>query len=115
MRLAVSMRFENIDSFEQCLKQHREKVHYHFSKLLETRDSSHPNTAEEAIETGLGAVWLELIEKEGGQKELAGAGFEHPDEVIRMLDHLRNDPATRSLSVEGRKRQIGRASCRERV
>jgi len=58
----------------------------------------------EKIESGLQAVWLDLIEEEQGRKVLAEAGFENPDHVMRVLDDLRKDPETRLLSSHGRNR-----------
>ncbi len=31
-------------------------------------------------------------------------GYDRPDEVIRLLDYLKNDPETRALSPRGRRR-----------
>jgi glutamate-ammonia-ligase adenylyltransferase len=104
VRLAASMGFADPESFFRCLERHRENVHDHFNKLLEAKDAEYAGDQVERIETGLEAVWQNLIEVEQSRNLLIEAGFENPAEVIRLLGYLRNDPATRSLSSTGRHR-----------
>jgi glutamate-ammonia-ligase adenylyltransferase len=104
MRLAASMGFADAESFTRHLEQHRRIVHDHFNQLLGPKDSDCTDDQGEKIESGLEAVWKGLIEDEQGRKVLAEAGFENPNQVIRLLDYLRNDPETRLLSSHGRNR-----------
>ena len=104
MRLAASMGFADAESFTRQLEQHRRIVHYHFNQLLGPKDSERIDDQGEKIESGLQAVWLDLIEDEQGRKVLADAGFENPNHVMPLLDYLRNDPETRLLSSDGRNR-----------
>ncbi|MDL1964920.1 MAG: bifunctional [glutamate--ammonia ligase]-adenylyl-L-tyrosine phosphorylase/[glutamate--ammonia-ligase] adenylyltransferase [Deltaproteobacteria bacterium] len=100
-RLAASMGFDKWEFFALELKRHMEGVHYHFNKLLATEDFE---TKSEKIDNELKDVWLCLIENDHSNKVLLNAGFDEPNEVLRLLEHLRNDPETRSLSNEGRRR-----------
>ena len=103
-RLAASMGFADPGSFFRCLERHRENVHDHFNKLLEAEDSEYSGEQVERIETGLESVWQNLIEEDHSRNVLIEAGFENPAEVMRLLNNLRNDQATRSLSSTGRNR-----------
>ncbi|MEE8430112.1 MAG: bifunctional [glutamate--ammonia ligase]-adenylyl-L-tyrosine phosphorylase/[glutamate--ammonia-ligase] adenylyltransferase [Candidatus Desulfatibia sp.] len=103
-RLAASMGFADPGSFFRCLAKHRENVHNHFVSLLEAKDSEYSGEQVERMENGLEAVWQSLIEEDHGRNVLIEAGFENPAAVMRLLDYLRNDQATRSLSSAGRNR-----------
>ncbi len=103
-RLAASMGFPDGESFARDLEKHRGIVHYHFNQLLGPKDSEHIDDQGEKIESGLQAVWQDIIEYEQGRKVLADAGFENPDRVMCFLDDLRDDPETRLLSSHGRNR-----------
>jgi len=100
-RLAASMGFDKWEFFALELKRQMGSVHYHFNKLLATEDFE---TKGEKIDSELKNIWLDLIENDHSNKVLFNAGFDGPDEVLRLLEHLRNDPETRSLSDKGRKR-----------
>ncbi len=97
-RLALSMGFENWDAFASLLEKHHKNVHRHFNSLLGA------NHQHDTIINDLNAVWQNLLEKEKSRKILSQAGFENPDEVLQLLDHLHNDLETGSLSREGRER-----------
>ncbi|MBU4388713.1 MAG: bifunctional [glutamate--ammonia ligase]-adenylyl-L-tyrosine phosphorylase/[glutamate--ammonia-ligase] adenylyltransferase [Proteobacteria bacterium] len=100
-RLAASMGFDKWEFFALELKRYMESVHYHFNKLLATKDFE---TKSEKIDNELKAVWLDLTKDDHSNKVLFDAGFCEPDDVLHLLEDLRNDPETRSLSDEGRKR-----------
>jgi glutamate-ammonia-ligase adenylyltransferase len=104
LRLAASIGFADVESFTRHLEQHRRIVHDHFNQLLGPKDSERTDDQGEKIESGLEAVWKGLIEDEQVRKVLAEAGFENPNQVMRLLDYLRNDPETRLLSSHGRNR-----------
>jgi glutamate-ammonia-ligase adenylyltransferase len=55
---------------------------------------------------GLKDIWWRSTDKERNLQALSSAGYKEkqPDEVLRLLEHLRDDPATRSLSKEGKER-----------
>jgi glutamate-ammonia-ligase adenylyltransferase len=104
IRLAASMGFFDEESFARDLEKHRGIVHDHFNQLLGPKDLERIDDQGEKIESGLQAVWQDIIEDEQGRKVLADAGFENPDHVMHLLDYLRNDPETRLLSSDGRNR-----------
>jgi [glutamine synthetase] adenylyltransferase / [glutamine synthetase]-adenylyl-L-tyrosine phosphorylase len=104
MRLSASMGFDTPEAFEKQLEKHREIVHSHFDKLLEAKDSEPVDDRAKEIKTGLEAIWENLLGGNKRQDILLSAGFENSDDVERLLDHLRNHPATRSLSSDGRQR-----------
>jgi glutamate-ammonia-ligase adenylyltransferase len=104
VRLAASMGFVDPESFFEHLVKHRKNVHFHFNKLLESKESVQPGDSVAAIKTELEAVWQGLTETEHRRRVLIEAGYENPDEVMRLLDYLCNDPVTQSLSSNGRDR-----------
>ena len=104
MRLAASMGFDTPEAFDLQLEKHKRIVHSHFDKLLEAKDSEPVDDRTKEIQTGLEAIWENFLEDKNRQKILLAAGYENFDEVERLLDHLRNHPATRSLSSDGRQR-----------
>jgi [glutamine synthetase] adenylyltransferase / [glutamine synthetase]-adenylyl-L-tyrosine phosphorylase len=104
IRLAASMGFWDFESYARCLEQHRRIVHDHFNQLLGTGDSRRFDEQGEKIESGLQAVWQNVLEDDQVRKVLAEAGFENPDRVMHLLNDLRNDPETRLLSSYGRNR-----------
>lgn len=106
-RLAVSMGFVDWKSFSFHLSRHMERVHYHFNALLtekEPDDRIEHDKQEAKIEIQLKGIWQNLIDNEKSINLLSEAGFDKPEKVLRLLDHLRNDSHTRALSIEGRKR-----------
>jgi len=103
-RLSVAMGFDTAEAFDHQLEKHRKIVHSHFNKLFEAKDSEPVDDRAKEIKTGLEAIWENYLEDKKCQKILLAAGYENFDEVRRLLDHLRNHPATRSLSSGGRQR-----------
>ena len=102
--LALSMGFTgrvtSWDLFAPSLEHCMERVHFHFSNLLV---SNKPETYDKDTAKNLEAVWQDPADSKECIKALSTAGFDSPDEALRQLDFLRNDPATRALSREGRK------------
>ncbi len=103
-RLAASMGFDTFESFYDLLEKERNSVHSHFNKLLETKDAEQTGDRNREIDMALEAIWENLLDDKSRRKTLHSAGYERSDEVMQLLDHLRNHPATRSLSSEGRLR-----------
>lgn len=101
MRLALSMNFEDPKTFSHQLNYHRERVHAHFRMLLQANDSDHH---EKKREKALERIWLGLLEKEEARHHLSTIGFEESDQVLRLLEHLRQDTAARALAIEGHRR-----------
>ncbi|MBE0664334.1 MAG: bifunctional [glutamate--ammonia ligase]-adenylyl-L-tyrosine phosphorylase/[glutamate--ammonia-ligase] adenylyltransferase, partial [Candidatus Aminicenantes bacterium] len=101
LRLAISMGFSNWEDYRTELNRCLDSVHFHFSKLLVAGDSKQDR---DSLTTRLEGVWLESVDDEQGQEILRTAGFDRPRKIMSLLDDLKNDAATRSLSSEGRDR-----------
>ena len=101
LRLAISMGYPDTDSFNTALKNHREIVHHHFQMLLESGDS---DDAQKNIDDPLVGFWQHPSAGQQTASTLNAMGYDRPDEVIKLLDYLKNDPETRALSPRGRRR-----------
>lgn len=101
-RLSVSMGFDDWASFMARLETHLRNVHFQFDELLVRKDERQEN--EDSTGQVLYAVWQGLAEETKMEEALLAAGYKAPGEVTRILDYLRNDFATRSLSSQGRGR-----------
>ena len=100
-RLAASMGFSDPQTFELQLAKHRKQVHAHFQMLLATSDSE---TRDKETAWQLDRIWQHQIGAEQAQEILSSMGYDQPDDVLQLLDYLRNDPETRALSTRGRQR-----------
>jgi len=103
-RLSLSMGFSEWALFKNQLKHHMERVHHYFNKLLGSNDSTVLEDQEEKVIHELGSIWQTFDKYEGYQNILHSVGFADPEKVVGVLKNLRNDPATRSLSSDGRTR-----------
>ncbi|SPD71752.1 Glutamate-ammonia-ligase adenylyltransferase [uncultured Desulfobacterium sp.] len=103
-RLALSMGFEDWESFAGRLKLHMDVVHGHFSKLLGPEESREATDQKQGSINGLKAVWHDIKQDEGLDHILIEAGYTRPKEVVHLLANLRNSSATKSLSSKGRTR-----------
>ncbi len=101
LRLAASMGFENAESFTTVLNRHRQIVHGHFQMLLE---SGEVENNDEELEDPMEGIWQNAHDSSLAAQRLTSLGYDQPDEVLRLLDFLRNDPETRALSPKGRQR-----------
>jgi len=101
LRLAVSMGFPDRKSFNTALKNHREIVHGHFQMLLESGDT---DNRQKNIEDPSEVIWQNPPAAQKAGNMLSTMGYDRPDEVIRLLTYLKNDPETRALSPRGRRR-----------
>jgi glutamate-ammonia-ligase adenylyltransferase len=101
LRLAASMGLTDVGSFYSILKKHREIVHSHFQMLLEP---SEIDNRQKGLDDPLEGIWQNLRGGQQAKEILVAAGYRQPDEVLKLLDYLRNDPETRALSPRGRQR-----------
>jgi len=99
VRLAASMGYATWDAFAVQLGRHRETVHFHFSGLLAQTDSGDKDTPDD-----LAGVWQGLTDSDQNNAVLGSAGFESPDEIVRILNRFRNDLGGRVLNREVRER-----------
>ncbi|MBU0986328.1 MAG: bifunctional [glutamate--ammonia ligase]-adenylyl-L-tyrosine phosphorylase/[glutamate--ammonia-ligase] adenylyltransferase [Proteobacteria bacterium] len=103
-RLAASLGFQTWESYADFLKRHRQTVHHHFNNLLQPQDPAEERSQDQKTENELKALGMGLLEAEAGLTLLSEIGFDKPDEVLRIIEHLRHDPATRALTSDGRNR-----------
>ena len=101
LRLAASMGFADAGSFHAALDHHRDRVHAHFQLLLETGDSG---DRPPQSEVSLDSIWQKAMGSRQAGEMLAGLGYDQPEQVLGLLEYLRNDPETRALSPKGRRR-----------
>jgi glutamate-ammonia-ligase adenylyltransferase len=101
MRLALSMGFENKEEFRRRLEEHRSIVHRHFSMLLEPK---HAKQSPGGRGAELEEIWQGALPSGRGEKILSATGYQDPAGAVRLLAHLREDLAGRSLGREGRDR-----------
>ncbi len=113
LRLAAAMGYADWDTFHQQLQAHRDRVHRHFAELLQTDTGRDKTASPSPAEAGdirladLGAVWHQRVDKSKGCELLAQAGFKLTDKAWQLIDHLKNDQRTRTMSAEGQER-LGR-------
>ncbi|CAB1064126.1 Glutamine synthetase adenylyl-L-tyrosine phosphorylase (EC / Glutamate-ammonia-ligase adenylyltransferase (EC [Olavius sp. associated proteobacterium Delta 1] len=101
LRLAASMGFAGAGSFKSALDDHRDRVHGHFQMLLESGDAG---DRPQKIEAPLDSIWQNVTESRQAGQTLASLGYDQPEQVLPLLEYLRNDPETRALSPKGRRR-----------
>ncbi len=102
LRLVASMGYPDPKEFFAELDRHMTTVHRHFNTLLE-----HNHLADEAfdpLESEFRSLWLEQADPAGVRTDLHRLGFSDPDRVLALLENLRQNPSTRSMSADGRKR-----------
>jgi glutamate-ammonia-ligase adenylyltransferase len=101
LRLAASMGFADLKSFNSALDKHRRTVHGHFQMLLETSDSEdRPTDDDDPLEV----IWLDFAGAQPAENILRQMGYEQPQEVLQLLKYLRTAAETKSLSPRGRQR-----------
>jgi len=100
VRLAASMGFKEWEAFSAQLDKHRAHVHHHFNGLLTTQRTG----KEDRKKKELTEVWQDLSASDSNLRALSAAGFDEPEKVLGLLNHLNDDSATRGLSNQGRKR-----------
>jgi len=100
-RLAAAMGFSGWEAFFDRLRLHRERVHAHFSSLLEAKDTVRPDTGKRQL---LIDLWQDSVNIRDNTTLLGRAGFHAPNQVLHILEQIRSDPETRKLGREGRKR-----------
>ncbi|MGD9975292.1 MAG: bifunctional [glutamate--ammonia ligase]-adenylyl-L-tyrosine phosphorylase/[glutamate--ammonia-ligase] adenylyltransferase [Desulfatirhabdiaceae bacterium] len=102
LRLSAAMGFSDPDRFHSDLTMHMTRVHHHFSTLLE-----HGHGAPEQVDsddTRCRFIWMAHGDNDAGLHAIEQLGFQNPQRVVDLLDNLRNSPATRAMSAEGKKR-----------
>ncbi len=107
-RLTAAMGFSDISSLESALDHHRQRVHRHFSKLLESEETDskqHPEDTEEPLY--LIGIWDGSLDEASALERLEAIGISPPEDSYRMLRDLHRQSSRPSLSGEGLQR-LGR-------
>jgi glutamate-ammonia-ligase adenylyltransferase len=95
------MGFDDAGAFTAALDQHRHNVHRHFQLLLESGDAGDGSPKRKDPIDG---IWQDVVEPRQADQLLASLGYDRPEEVLSLLEYLKNDPETRALSPKGRQR-----------
>lgn len=100
LKLATAMGYDTWNTFIKELKHHRSRVRTHFNSLLDSGDAQEDNDDDQ----DLAALWEDRLLRDMQITVIEHAGYKDADHCLRMLDYLKNDPGTRALSHNGRKR-----------
>lgn len=103
LRLAAAMGEASWEDLAHRLQRHTETVHRHFRGLLAGAATADTDTDDHQRQA-LAGLWKSLTLDRDARRALAEAGFASPEAVRPLLEHLNNDPTTRALSPEGRRR-----------
>jgi [glutamine synthetase] adenylyltransferase / [glutamine synthetase]-adenylyl-L-tyrosine phosphorylase len=104
LRLAVAMGFADWPAFAEELTQHMTTVHRHFNSLLAGPETEANKNGQDGAIHDLEMVWQQSLGEAEGRRALSAAGFDQPGAVLKLMEDLRNDSRTRSLSSTGRQR-----------
>ena len=100
-RIAFSMGFASWAEFMSDLQQHRDRVSMHFSDVIA------PAAAEQEADPhggDWGLLWKGELEPEQALQQLESAGFERPDDALRLLDNLHQSRKVKMLQQIARER-----------
>jgi len=100
-RLALSLGFQDADSFRKTLDHHRNMVHLHFRSLLKMGNAENPSDTCPQVCT---EIWQNPAKAGENSDMLKTAGFDDPQAILHLLKEFREDLAVHVLSSEGRER-----------
>ncbi len=100
LRLAFASGFTNVKSLADELERQRERVHRYFAQLFRTEDDA---TGEREPDK-LAAVWLGTADAEGAKQILCDSGYAQPEEVLNLVNALREGPMVTAFSTGARAR-----------
>jgi glutamate-ammonia-ligase adenylyltransferase len=103
-RLAAAMGSDRWEPFYEALERHRKNVHRHFGRLLGSPQETPARAAGEDSRQELEQAWLYASDAQKSKRNMEAARIGRPEEAAMLLSHLRNDPAIRSMSRDGRER-----------
>ncbi|MFK8067418.1 MAG: bifunctional [glutamate--ammonia ligase]-adenylyl-L-tyrosine phosphorylase/[glutamate--ammonia-ligase] adenylyltransferase [Gammaproteobacteria bacterium] len=99
-RVSYGMGFDNWEDFLSDLDKYRDRVSFRFSSLLKTDDDEE----NEKVPVDLTAIWMNEIDQEDVEVELAKLGFDQPLEILQMIDLTREAYGQAQLSNDARER-----------
>jgi glutamate-ammonia-ligase adenylyltransferase len=97
-RLAYSMGFDGWETFETQIRKHRQRVHNHFEQVF----ASPQTEPVEKAPIDLFAIWQGSLDQPTAIQTLKAAGFDQPEDVIRLLEQLHQSYSVRIVSTQGR-------------
>ena len=99
-RLVLAMGYQHWDDFERDLQRHMSLVHSHFEQVFTAPQR------DQAAEQGsvFDVVWSAAADDEAALMSLTEQGYTDPQEVLRLLERLREGSAYRSMSARGKER-----------
>ncbi len=100
LRLAFASGFADVKGLADELERSREKVHRHFATLFRTGEGA---TGEREPDR-LAAVWLATADAESARQILRDSGYAQPEEVLSLVNALREGPMYTAFSTGARAR-----------
>ena len=107
LQLARSMGFDAWNDYRTVLDGHRERVRSHFDGLLEPEAKAAADGSNNPEAEDLADAWSFSMTTAERQRLLERTGFQDGDAAATLLEAFKSEPATRSLSIAG-KRRLGR-------
>ncbi|MCG5501650.1 bifunctional [glutamate--ammonia ligase]-adenylyl-L-tyrosine phosphorylase/[glutamate--ammonia-ligase] adenylyltransferase [Ectothiorhodospira lacustris] len=107
LRLALSMGFDDWNSFENTLSRHMRRVHGQFEQVFaapQRADEDGEQAAQPEAQRDLAALWLGSLDRDRSLAILGELGLSDPERALAGLEHLRDSSACRSLTATGRER-----------
>jgi glutamate-ammonia-ligase adenylyltransferase len=104
LRLAFSMGSDTWKVFDQKITHFRNRVHHHFSQLLEKKELD--DESQKAVDhiKKLKLVWQQTFKEDENIKILFKSGFDLPEQALDAIVQFRDAVQTRALSATGRSR-----------
>lgn len=99
LRLALSMKFSDWESFEREFARWTALVHSHFTQVFAA-----PQAEKAVAASDLAAVWHGLLDDGAAEAALLAAGYDDAAEALRTIEALRGGAAARALGAQGRER-----------
>ena len=100
--LALSMGFEDWDSFIKRLDLYRQRVHEHFNQVFDSPQIS--QSGDENISIQLKQLWLQKLDERSAIELLKNCGFEDAEEACRQINAFAGSSKLKTLSKTGRQR-----------
>ncbi|MDH3513430.1 MAG: bifunctional [glutamate--ammonia ligase]-adenylyl-L-tyrosine phosphorylase/[glutamate--ammonia-ligase] adenylyltransferase [Gammaproteobacteria bacterium] len=99
-RLAFAAGFDDVPALTEELERQRGKVHGHFAQLFRTGEEATGGHEPDR----LAAVWLGTADAEGAKKILRDSGYARPEEVLNLVNGLREGAMYKAYSTGARAR-----------
>lgn len=101
-RVALTMDFDDWQSCQQILAQHREKIATHFSNIIATEVNE--DSAQSSLDEGWFELWLAEVDEVSDTQWLEKHGYEDPAGSLSLLGSLRDSRTVQTMQTQGRKR-----------